>query len=77
VVRWRGEDESVSVDLNPKKPTVNFEDDVAGLSEVKQTAKMLLALFDPAVREEVIDRYGEEFASRGNSMLMYGPPGVW
>lgn len=69
------DDESVSVNLDPKKPTVNFEDDVAGLSEVKQTADMLLALFDPEIRNEVIDRYSDEFASRGNSMLMYGPPG--
>jgi transitional endoplasmic reticulum ATPase len=70
-----GEDEDVSVSLDPKKPTVNFDDDVAGLSEVKETAEMLLALFDPDVRNEVIERYGDNFASRGNSMLMYGPPG--
>ena len=69
------DDEDVTVTLDPKKPTVNFEDDVAGLSEVKQTAEMLLALFDPDVRNEVIERYGDGFASRGNSMLMYGPPG--
>ncbi|MCQ4332340.1 ATP-binding protein [Natronomonas sp. F2-12] len=70
-----GEEEEISVSLDPKKPTVNFEEDVAGLSEVKQTAEMLLALFDPSVRNEVIERYGDGFASRGNSMLMYGPPG--
>lgn len=70
-----GEEESVEVSIDPKQPTVSFEEDVAGLPEVKRTAEMLLALFDPDVREEVIDRYGEGFASRGNSMLMYGPPG--
>jgi len=42
---------------------------------VKRTAENLLALFDPDVRDEVIDRYGDEFAGRGNSMLLYGPPG--
>ena len=71
----KGDEEEVTVSLDPKKPTVNFEDDVAGLSEVKQTAEMLLALFDHEVRNEVIERYGDGFASRGNSMLMYGPPG--
>lgn len=73
--RSEADDESVSVNIDPKKPTVNFKDDVAGLAEVKQTADMLLALFDPAVRNEVIERYSDEFASRGNSMLIYGPPG--
>ncbi|ELY65904.1 ATP-binding protein [Natrinema versiforme] len=70
-----GNDEEVQVSLEPKKPTVSFEEDVAGLPEVKRTAENLLALFDPDVRDEVIDRYGDEFASRGNSMLLYGPPG--
>lgn len=69
------DDEAVQVSLEPKKPTVSFEEDVAGLSEVKRTAENLLALFDPDVRDEVVDRYGDEFASRGNSMLLYGPPG--
>ncbi|MFB6070064.1 MAG: ATP-binding protein [Halanaeroarchaeum sp.] len=69
------EDEEVQVTLDPKNPSVNFEDDVAGLDEVKQTASMLLSLFEPDVRDEVIGRYGDQFASRGNSMLLYGPPG--
>jgi transitional endoplasmic reticulum ATPase len=69
------DDESVQVSLDPKKPTVSFEDDVAGLPEVKRTAENLLALFDPDVRDEVVERYGDGFASRGNSMLLYGPPG--
>ena len=69
------DDESVSVNLDPKKPTVSFEEDVAGLSEVKRTAEMLLALFDPEVRNEVVERYSDEFTSRGNSMMLYGPPG--
>ncbi|MFC4540394.1 ATP-binding protein [Halosolutus amylolyticus] len=70
-----GDEVGVQVSLEPKKPTVSFEDDVAGLPEVKRTAENLLALFDPDVRDEVVDRYGDEFASRGNSMLLYGPPG--
>jgi transitional endoplasmic reticulum ATPase len=70
-----GEDEAVEVNLEPKKPTVSFEEDVAGLPEVKQTARMLLALFDPDTRSEVEERYGEAFASRGSSMMLYGPPG--
>nr|WP_241434270.1 ATP-binding protein [Natronorubrum tibetense] len=69
------DDEAVQVSLEPKKPTVSFEEDVAGLPTVKRTAENLLALFDPDVRDEVVDRYGDEFASRGNSMLLYGPPG--
>jgi transitional endoplasmic reticulum ATPase len=73
--RRGGDEEGVSVSIDPKKPTVSFEEDVAGLSEVKKTAEMLLALFDPSVRNEVIERYGDNFASRGNSMLIYGPPG--
>ncbi|WP_128903754.1 ATP-binding protein [Halorubrum amylolyticum] len=68
-------DDEVQVSLEPKKPTVSFEEDVAGLPEVKRTAENLLALFDPDVRDEVVERYGDEFASRGNSMLLYGPPG--
>ena len=69
------DDEAVQVSLDPKKPTVSFEEDVAGLPEVKRTAENLLALFDPDVRDEVVERYGDGFASRGNSMLLYGPPG--
>lgn len=67
--------EQVEVAIEPKQPNVSFEEDVAGLPEVKRTARMLLALFDPDVRDEVVERYGDGFASRGNSMLMYGPPG--
>ena len=70
-----GGEEDVQVTLDPKNPSVNFEDDVAGLEDVKRTASMLLSLFDPTVRDEVIGRYGDQFASRGNSMLLYGPPG--
>ena len=69
------EDEAVEVNLEPKKPTVSFEEDVAGLPAVKQTARMLLALFDAETRNEVERRYGQAFASRGSSMLLYGPPG--
>ncbi|SDR44112.1 ATP-binding protein [Natronobacterium texcoconense] len=69
------DEDEIQVTLEPKKPTVSFEEDVAGLPEVKRTAENLLALFDPDVRDEVVERYGDEFASRGNSMLLYGPPG--
>lgn len=65
----------VDIDVTPKKPTVNFEDDVAGLDTVKQTARTMLAMFDPEKQSVVEQRYGEEFASRGGSMLLYGPPG--
>lgn len=71
----QAQEESVDVSIEPKKPTVSFEEDVAGLPQVKDTAESLLSLFDPTVRAEVIERYGEEFASRGNSMMLYGPPG--
>jgi transitional endoplasmic reticulum ATPase len=71
----QAQEESVDVSIEPKKPTVSFEEDVAGLPQVKDAAESLLSLFDPAVRAEVIERYGEEFASRGNSMMLYGPPG--
>ncbi|NHX40287.1 MULTISPECIES: ATP-binding protein [Haloarcula] len=66
---------AVDIDVTPEKPTVSFEEDVAGLDEVKETARMLLALFDPETKQAVSDRYGESFASRGGSMLLYGPPG--
>ncbi|QLH76568.1 ATP-binding protein [Halosimplex rubrum] len=69
------DDEDVDIDISPEKPTVSFEEDVAGLDEVKSTAQMLLALFDPETKREVEGRYGEEFAARGGSMLLYGPPG--
>lgn len=68
-------DEVVSIDLTPRKPENTFEDDVAGLEGVKQTAQVLLALFDEETSREVVERYGESFASRGNGMLLYGPPG--
>ena len=69
------EEDEVDIDLTPETPTVSFEEDVAGLADVKRTARMLLALFDPGVREEVERRYGSEFVGRGGSMLLYGPPG--
>lgn len=65
----------VDIDISPEKPTVSFEEDVAGLTEIKQTARMLLALFDPETRESVITRYGENFGARGGQLLLYGPPG--
>ncbi|MBX0325230.1 ATP-binding protein [Halomicroarcula sp. F13] len=65
----------VDIDVSPEKPTVSFEDDVAGLEDVKETARMLLALFDPDTKQAVTQRYGENFAARGGSMLLYGPPG--
>lgn len=70
-----GGTEEVDIDISPEKPTVSFEEDVAGLDEVKQTAQMLLALFDSETKQEVVDRYGDAFASQGGSMLLYGPPG--
>jgi transitional endoplasmic reticulum ATPase len=70
-----GGTEEVDIDISPEKPTVSFETDVAGLEEVKQTAQMLLALFDSETKQEVVERYGENFASQGGSMLLYGPPG--
>jgi len=74
--RSPGDDEDdVDIDISPEKPTVSFEEDVAGLDEVKNTAQMILALFDPETKAEVEQRYGEEFAARGGSMLLYGPPG--
>lgn len=69
------EEMDVDIDISPEKPTVSFEDDIAGLEEVKQTARMLLALFDPETKQEVERRYGSKFASKGGSMLLYGPPG--
>lgn len=72
----RGDSENdVDIDVTPKKPTVNFEEDVAGLETVKQTARTMLAMFDPKKQSAVEKRYGEKFASRGGSMLLYGPPG--
>ena len=74
--RQQAEDnEEVDIHIEPQVPTVSFEEDVAGLPEVKRTARMLLSLFEPSVYNTVIDRYGEEFADRGNSMMLYGPPG--
>lgn len=67
--------DEVDVELTAENPTKSFEDDVAGLESVRETARMLLALFEPDVRTEVEERYGEEFAHRGGSMLLYGPPG--
>jgi transitional endoplasmic reticulum ATPase len=65
----------VDIDLSPEKPTTSFEDDIAGLEGVKETARMLLALYDPETREQIERRYGSKFADRGGSMLLYGPPG--
>lgn len=65
----------VDIDVTPKKPTKSFEEDVAGLDTVKQTARTMLAMFDPQKQEQVERLYGEGFASRGGSMLLYGPPG--
>ncbi|MFB6154582.1 MAG: ATP-binding protein [Haloferacaceae archaeon] len=71
-----GDDEmDVDIDLTPRHPVKSFEEDVAGLEDVKRTARTILALFDPDTKEEVEDHYGPEFGSRGGSMLLYGPPG--
>lgn len=70
-----GTDDKVALNLSPEKPIKSFAKDVAGLEEVKRTTKSLLALFDAETREEVENRYGSEFVDRGNSMLLYGPPG--
>jgi len=69
------DEQEVEIDLTPETPTVSFEEDVAGLEEVKRTARTLLALFDPEVKHEIECRYSREFAGRGGSMLLYGPPG--
>ena len=70
-----GGDEDASISLTPTEPQTSFEEDVAGLEEVKRTAQMMLSLFDPSVSEQIVARYGEEFADRGGGMLLYGPPG--
>jgi len=70
-----GEEEEANIDITPENPTTSFEEDVAGLEEVKRTAEMMLSLFEPDVRDEVVERYGEEFADRGGGMMLYGPPG--
>ncbi|QHS16530.1 ATP-binding protein [Halopenitus persicus] len=68
-------DDGATVSIEPTVPNVSFEEDVAGLESVKETARMLLALFDTDVRERIVEMYGDEFAERGGSMLLYGPPG--
>lgn len=73
--REAGTDDEVTLNIEPKKPTRSFESDVAGLEDVKRTTEMLLALFDTSTRDEIENRYGEQFTARGNSMLLYGPPG--
>jgi len=73
--RDRADEQEVDIDLTPETPTVSFEEDVAGLEDVKRTARTLLALFDPEVKHEIERRYSREFAGRGGSMLLYGPPG--
>ena len=70
-----GDDEGASVSITPADPEKSFEEDVAGLEEVKRTAQMMLSLFDPSVSSEIVDHYGEEFADRGGGMMLYGPPG--
>lgn len=69
------ETDGPTVEVEPTEPTVNLDEDVAGLEDVKATARMLLSLYDPNVRDEIVDRYGEQFVDRSGSMLMYGPPG--
>jgi transitional endoplasmic reticulum ATPase len=69
------DEDSSTIDITPTNPQVSFEEDVAGLDEVKQTAQMMLSLFEPGIRDEVVERYGKEFADRGGGMLLYGPPG--
>ncbi|WP_096388994.1 ATP-binding protein [Halopenitus persicus] len=68
-------DDGATVSIEPTVPNVSFEEDVAGLESVKETARMLLALFDTEIRERIVEMYGDEFAERGGSMLLYGPPG--
>ncbi len=68
-----GDEEEANIDITPQNPTTSFEEDVAGLEEVKNTAEMMLSLFEPDVRDEVVERYGEEFADRGGGMMLYGP----
>ena len=69
------EEMDIDIDISPEKPTVSFEEDIAGLEGVKETARMLLALFDPETKQEIERRYGSKFTSKGGSMLLYGPPG--
>ncbi|QZX99094.1 ATP-binding protein [Halobaculum rubrum] len=71
----QADEEEANIDITPQNPTTSFEEDVAGLEEVKRTAEMMLSLFEPDVRDEVVERYGEEFADRGGGMMLYGPPG--
>lgn len=73
--RGESDDEEPTVDIEPTNPSVSFEEDVAGLESVKQTARMLLSLYDPDVQAQMEELYGGTFASRSGSMLLYGPPG--
>lgn len=69
------EEEDASINVQPTEPQKTFEEDVAGLEEVKRTAQMMLSLFDRSVSETVVDEYGESFADRSGGMMLYGPPG--
>lgn len=71
----QADEEEANIDITPENPTTSFEEDVAGLEDVKRTAEMMLSLFEPDVRDEVVERYGEGFADRGGGMMLYGPPG--
>lgn len=69
------DEDGASVSITPADPDKSFAEDVAGLSEVKRTAQMMLSLFDPSVSREIVETYGESFADRGGGMMLYGPPG--
>lgn len=65
----------VEIDVTPTKPSVSFEEDVAGMETVKEEAERIITLFDPEKKKIIEDRYGEQFVNRGNGLLLYGPPG--
>lgn len=65
----------VNIDVTPSNPTESFEDDVAGMEPIKEEAERIITLFDPQKKQIIENKYGEEFADRGNGLLLYGPPG--
>ncbi len=67
--------EEAAITLEAEEPRTSFQEDVAGLQEVKRTAQMMLELYEPDTRDQVEDLYGEEFAGTGGGMMLYGPPG--
>jgi len=61
--------------LDAKVPGHGF-DAVAGFDDIKQRILSRIALAaDEDLVDELTDKYNENFATRGNTMLLYGPPG--